>query len=243
MKVEFFTESDEFVMEDIIVPMKQIKNPWASSAAKHGKESGNKHQTHICDGIRLLNTSGWAVCAWSDIRLTDFNKEEGSMRVHFPSNDAQKTFDKKHGEPAFGFFEPYQFTQFAKTLAGTFPVIFKVPCPFHAKVPKGWGLMYTPLLYHNQNQFYSATGILDPRFISQLNAILFLHPDKNDMFIKKGTPLFQITPVPLETPSHEIRMATKQESKWIAMGHHLTYTRFQKVKKQFTDMFGRIFNE
>lgn len=243
MKIEFFTESDEFVMEDIVVPIKQIKNPWASLSAKHGKSNQSNRQTHICDGIRLLNTNGWAVCAWSDILLTDFNKEEGSMQVRFPSGDAQKTFDKKHNEPAFGFFEPCQFTQFAKTLSGTFPVIFKVPCPFHAKVPKGWGLMYTPLLYHNQNQFYSATGILDPRFISQLNAILFLHSDERDIFIRKGTPLFQITPVPLKTPTYEVRKATKQEAKWIAMSHHLTETQFQKVKIQFTNMFNKIFNQ
>ena len=243
MKVEFFTECDEFVMDDIIVPMKQIKNPWASAASSQGKKSSNKRQTHICDGIQSLNTNGWAVCAWSDIKLTNLNAVDGSFQVDFPSPDAQKTFDKIHGEPAFGFFEPCQFTQFAKTLAGTFPVIIKVPCPFHVKLPKGWGLMYTPLLYHNLNQFYSATGILDPRFISQLNAILFLHGNGDDIFIKKGMPLFQITPVPLKTPNYDIRKATKKEEKWIAITHHLNETQFQKVKKQFTDTFKRIFNE
>jgi hypothetical protein len=241
VKYEFYTINKETLYDNMIEPMSSLRLPWRDnivSAVKNDKDRPIKSRSDICSGISLVVNHGWVVKSWTDM-VVRLNHDTGEFHVQFPNPNPDRILNA----PPIGTFPPFLFTKHAKTLDGTFPTLLKINSPWRFKCPKGWGILYSPLQYHNQENFYSATGMLDPRHINELHPILFIHSKKDEFMIKQGQPLFQLIPVPLRNFDYLLRDATPKEHEWESMVAHILQTRYTAAKKSFSDMYSRFFGD
>lgn len=237
---EFYTLKEQTLIDSPVMPIKEVLVPWKREAVDvQKKQEGRKSRTDICSGIIKQNQLGWIVSCWADMKVS-LNREDNSIFVTVPSKE-KDPFELLDGPP-INVFPPLSFSGFARTLKGTYPSLLKINTPWRFRCPDGWGLMYCPLLYHNQVEFYSATGVLDPTFINELNALLFLHTDKEELTIRQGTPLFQIVPVPLNQPKSIVREASEKEKKWHKMVEYMVLTRFKLSKKKVKENYDKFFS-
>jgi hypothetical protein len=56
-------------------------------------------------------------------------------------------------------------------------------------------MLVLPVQYNNEDRFYAATGILDPRFSNTVNIQLFWKRLNSRELVRAGTPLCQFIPV------------------------------------------------
>lgn len=236
---EFYTLKEQTLVDSPVMEAKDVPVPWKKEAVEVQKQNPQRRsRTDICSGIMQQNQFGWIVSSWADMKVS-LNHGDNSVFVTVPSKDRDP--EELLGGPPINVFPPDTFSAFAKTIKGTYPSLLKINTPWRFRCPEGWGLMYCPLLYHNQNEFYSATGILDPTFINELNALLFIHTEKEEIIIRQGTPLFQVVPVPLDQPKSIVREVTEKEQKWHEMMEYMFLTRFRLTKKKVKENYKRFF--
>jgi len=240
IKYEFFPRNKEVLYDSLVTPISETIIPWRKGAVHSDKESKNldriNGRTDICSGISLQNKIGWLVRSWTDMEI-QLDHNTGLINVHFPSKEMENM-----GFNPVGFFPSHLFTNFVKVPDGTFPTLLKINTPWRFKCPKGWGIMHSPLHYHNQTDYYSSTGILDPRHINELNPVMFINTKKDKFLIRHGDPLFQITPICLTQPDYVCRPMSEKESGWEYMVNHVFRTRFRPAKKAFTDLNSLYFS-
>lgn len=241
MKYEFFSFNEAMLHDLPVTPISEYRPPWSREAVLSEKVSKTRPdrrngRTDICSGISTQNKIGWIVRSWTDMKIT-LDWSEAKIYVDFPAANPEED----NGFVPVQFFPPYLFTDFVKTPEGTFPTLLKINTPWRFKCPEGWGLMHSPLHFHNQTDYYSSTGILDPKHVNELNPVMFINTKKDSFIIKHGDPLFQITPIPLTQINSECRMATEAERKWGNMNYHIFRTRFRPAKKTFHKMYDYYF--
>lgn len=171
-----------------IIPSSQIKRKFASMTVSEGTPSPKS-----CPGIRKIVSVGWVVTAPADFIIK-------------PTPDGYR----------FDWLEPWQFGTGAPTLRGTSYIsdhgpdqtevllddsnnmlksIVKVQTPWRVETSDDIVLLQIPVTYANEHRFYSATGILDPKYAYNVNVQLFWRETKEEILVRAGTPLCQLIPI------------------------------------------------
>lgn len=226
MKIEFYSIVDGIEMMYPPVPANSINMSWAKGAretyARTQKEGGAGASTgaHLCSGIRDFLENAYVLTAWHDFNIHTY----GDLRS-FEAETALTNASIMNGRKGIEFFPPEQFGDHAVLPPQTAKFIIKVPTPWRFKMPKGWGLMYAPLHYGDEDRFSSVVGVVNPSILNEINAVLFWHVLEGKTFIKAGTPLCYLIPVKLdEKLDVTVRAATEKEKKFDIVRRDCAYT-------------------
>jgi len=91
--------------------------------------------------------------------------------------------------------------------------IFKTECPWNIITPPGYSVYQLPLFYHYTNEFTVFPGVIDTDTHHVINQQVLFTADKDEIFIKRGTPLVQYVPFKREPLKTEIRYQTEEDKK------------------------------
>lgn len=90
-------------------------------------------------------------------------------------------------------------------------MVFKAVSPWRSITPKGYSILQLPLFYHFNDDFTVMPGIIDTDIHSQLNQQVLYMSDKEEIFIKRGTPFVQYIPFKRENYSYKIGYRTEKQ--------------------------------
>lgn len=216
MKIEFYSVVDGIELMYPPVKATDIPMPWVKGVrelyATMQKDIGAWSVTgaHMCSGIREFLDNAYVLTSWHDVIIKTYG-DGHSFEAETTVTNASLVNDRKGVE----FFPPKQFGDYATLPPQTLKSIIKIPTPWRFNMPKGWGLLYAPLHYGDENRFTSVVGVVDPKVLNELNAVFFWHVLEGSTFIKAGTPMCYLIPVKLdETMEVTIRGATEKEKRF-----------------------------
>ena len=217
MKIEFYTVVEGIELTHPPIPISEVKMSWIKRSQDFLRTQikDDPVQTitaaHLCSGIRNLISTGYAITAWHDIEITTYG--DGSQFTWYvPGTNIQSMGLK---EDPISSFPPKIYGDHAVLPPQTLKTIIKIPTPWRVRMPKGWGLMFVPAHYSDENRFTSLVGVLDTEISTSLNAVLYWHCLNEKIVIKAGTPLFYVVPIKLDDELDvTVRVATEKERKW-----------------------------
>ena len=177
-----------------IIPASSYKPKWLATArSEYSKKLAGQYPTksgmvgvHRCPAITDLLNSGWIVRAWQD-----FTIETNGDGENFNWN----TTWARDTRP-IGAMPGSIFTDYLPKRIDTLSTVIKFNSPWLVTVPKGWSLLYMPMLYSDDGRFTSCPGILDTEIDKMLNIQLFWHKLNSIEVIKAGTPLAHLVLMP-----------------------------------------------
>ena len=118
-------------------------------------------------------------------------------------------------------------------------VVYKAGNPWKIVTPKGWSVMQLPMFYHFNNDFEVLPGIIDTDVHHEVNPQVLLKGNKDIVYIKSGTPFFQLIPFKRESFVSEIineinlpkKLAEKMKERNIRV--HTSFTKAYKKNKKY----------
>ena len=181
-----------------IIPASSYKPKWLATArSKYSEKLAGQQlidrryaSVHRCPGIIDLMNSGWIVRAWQDFTI-ETNGDGGSFKWN-------ASIDSKDyiGNDDIGHMLGHALTDYLPKRIDTLSTVIKFNSPWLVTVPKGWSLLYMPMLYSDDGRFTSCPGILDTEIDKMLNIQLFWHKLNSIEVIKAGTPLAHLVLMP-----------------------------------------------
>lgn len=250
MKIDFYTLAEGLELAYPIYPAKNLKMDWIKQAQKTFQDSRKdlgqvRHSSsHMCSGIRQLVQNAFVLTTWHDINIIT-NGDGHTFKWFTPSTNNETVFypHKKENIKAVEYFAPSTYGDFAPLPKDTLKTIIKIPTPWRVHMPTGWGLMYLPLHYYDEQRFTSSVGVLDPSISNELNGILFWHELNSDVLIKAGTPLCYLVPVKLnENLNHVVRVANQKDFLWEKIRKTIFYSVWvngaKKIKETHIKFWG-----
>lgn len=226
-----------------ILTTDSIPVPWLGQSRQHlqkqQKELGTPgtNAAHLCSGIGQYLKQGWIVTSWCDFMITT-NGDQQTFEWRLPPRIAAK-----YPAPIIEHFDHTLWGDYANLPQGTLKTLIKYTTPWCFSAPPGWGLLVTPLHYHNESRFTNTVGIIDPTRGNQLNAILLWHLTNQQTLIRAGTPLFHMAPCPLTRPEHHIREATQHEQDYSLLRDFLFSNTFAANTEKNTELYNYYFNQ
>lgn len=216
MKIEFYSLIEGIDLMYPPVPYSKIKMNWVAGAKEaylrtlDQKVGDNVGGSHLCSGIRELLDIAYVIPAWHDLII----KTNGDLEFfEWKTPKTNATLLKEY--EAIEYFGKEMFGDHTNLPPQTLKTILKFPTPWRVKLPKGYGLLYMPLHYADENRFTSLTGVLEPEVNNALNAVLFWHEVNDEILVKAGTPLFAVVPVKIDEKMEVIiREANEKELKY-----------------------------
>lgn len=225
MKIEFYSVIDGIDLMYPPLPASEIEMAWVKGSKnfyvnKQKERIGSATGAHLCSGIRGLMDNAYILTTWHDL-LIETNGDGQSFKWEAPKTNGGLM--EEH--TAVECFPPEQFGDYAVLPPQTLKTILKIPTPWRVNLPKGWGLMYLPLHYHDESRFTSLIGVLDPSITNALNAVLFWHELNNTTFIKAGTPICYMVPFKLdEKIEFIVREPTEKELRFDKLRATVAFT-------------------
>jgi hypothetical protein len=162
-----------------------------------------------CPGIRSLMQRGFVVKSWHDFTITT-NGDQESMQWNTPD----RMLEQIVGAPPIVLHEKGNLADFYGDAwpATRHKTIVKCHMPWRFTLPKGYVFLMLPVPYADDPRFESASGVLDPEFSNELNIQLYWNVLEGTEFIRKGTPLCYLVPIPRkDTMGIEYRKPTPEE--------------------------------
>lgn len=216
MQVDFYTNVEGMDTTYPIIKASEVEMPWMGESRKRfatarkdftkGKQTG----AHMCSGIVHLMQTGWVLTTWHDFVIKTYAGSD-NFDWAVPSGAVNNAVNSN----AVGSFAPNQFGDFAKLPPQTLKTVVKLHTPWRFHMPKGWGLMMSPLQYVNETRFSSSVGIIDPTINNELNPILYWHVLDGETLVKAGTPLCHLIPIKLDQEfDFVVRDRTEKEATW-----------------------------
>jgi len=181
----------------------------------------NKGSVKGCPGIMDFFKLGFVVPLWCDVYMEITND---TAKIN--TSDSRYIFS---GHPNIQMKN--YLPSFAKEST---KIIIKANCPWHVKTPKGISLLQLPMLYHYNEHFTTAPGIVDSDRYYTLNQQLMMHKVEN-VTLKKGTPLCMYIPIRRESFKHVVREATEFDMKMHEENitrNHATFTGGYKQRQR-----------
>ena len=182
-----------------IIPARDYKPKWLANARSDfskklagGYPSSPTNSIHKCPGIMDLLSSGWIVRAWQDFTI-ETNGDGNNFQ--WKSTVNAKDF---RPVPDIGFLPGHLILDYMPKRIDTLNTIIKFQAPWLATVPKGWSLVFMPMLYSDDGRFTNCPGILDTAMDKQLNIQIFWHALNSTEVIRAGTPLAHLVLIPTE---------------------------------------------
>lgn len=182
-----------------IIPAKDYKPKWLADArADFSKRIGGEYpkqpvnSPHKCPGIVDLLNTGWIVRAWQDMTIeTNGDGENFQWRSTVGGLDFRPIGD-------IGYLPGAMLLDYLPQRVDTLRTIIKFQAPWLVTVPKGYSLLFVPMLYSDDGRFTNAPGILDTAMDRQLNIQVFWHALNSTEVIRAGTPLAHLVLIPNE---------------------------------------------
>lgn len=206
-----------------IVPAKEIKPRWLdlaradfSAELSKGYPPNRLVSIHKCPGIISMLGTGWVLRSWQDFTITT-NGDGTSFKWSAPVN-----LVKYRQSPDIDDMVAKRMPLRENTLK----TIVKFNSPWFVDMPKGWNLMFMPMMYSDETRFTSAPGILDTEVDAGLHVQLYWHCLNSVEVIRAGTPLVHLIPVRKDSPmGYEIAEYTKEtEDRQFKQGYKLFST-------------------
>lgn len=215
-EIKFYALSPLVAIDCPIIASGEFKRGWVAMQAKNfdymqamGPEakSNRIRSSHRCPGLVDIFSRGYIVCAHRDIFIHTRGDIENPEYATFPKTVSNERFirgqvgavgnlgqmgadpDPFMGPPLLGLKRPYP--------ERTPNAIFKLEIPWLVKAPPDISLLYMGVPLSNNYNFTVVSGIQDTDLSGAITVLLWWHHhDRGDIYIKKGTPLVQILPVP-----------------------------------------------
>jgi hypothetical protein len=174
-----------------------------------------------CPSFPDYFSKGIIIPMWTDTLLKyDKNTNQFSWRTSHPAF----TWDV-HDHSQFLSHVPFKFFN----QNGKF--VFKANCPWNIITPPGYSVYQLPLFYHYTNEFMVFPGVVDTDTHHVVNQQLLLTAEKDEIFIKRGTPLVQYVPFKREDLNTEVRYQTEEDKKNFSNFNLSFFTKFAGSKQ------------
>ena len=139
-----------------------------------------------CPAFPDLFSSGYILPMWAD---TTFYFDKETNEYEWKCGSANSPFK-------INVFDSFQFTdhanyQYKDKVAS---VVFQFINPWYLKLPKGYSVFQIPLFYHQKEKYEILPGTYDPYNANTDKLEVAYFGDKEEIFIKRGTPLVQYIP-------------------------------------------------
>lgn len=184
-----------------------IPKPTKSFIPEWFKDTPNNlNSVKMCPSFPDYFSQGYVISAWADVIL---KYDKKSMRWDIKSSDLFHKWDIHTNN---------QFLDFAPATT-PFPVkkdvsiIFKASSPWAVFTPKGYSIMQLPMLYNYDNEFSVVPGIIDTDIIHDLSIQMMFPADRDELYIKRGTPLATYIPFKRTKYTHVIRYENENDRK------------------------------
>lgn len=184
-----------------------------SSVSLDGQVVGN---IKTCPALPDYFSQGYIIPMWTDSILRYDSKHN---RYEWRVSDSSFSWDIHGGEQLLNHV-PFTYLQ-KKAL-----FVFKAVCPWRVITPKGYSVYQLPLTYHFNNEFSVFPGVIDTDVHHEINQQVMILKDKEEIFIKRGTPLAQYIPYKREKQKIEIRDANDNDKKIFTNYSRLFSTKF-----------------
>jgi hypothetical protein len=150
-----------------------------------------------CPGIKGFINSGYLITCPVDFTL-ETNGDGQNFRSEILSLTIHGTyFNGKEMSPIKIY--PHvreQFHDYTPVPRNSLKNIIKLVTGWHVIPDKRFIYLITSPYYSDEDRFTSVTGILDPFYDTEINALLYWHVLNGKETIKAGTPLVQVIPIP-----------------------------------------------
>jgi len=231
-RVRFYNTVPGFATANPVVLAQDIKREWVKNNSKdmQGYHSLLQNVTKCpvtmlrqklggtfivkCPGIRKFMNTGYVVPLPFEM-IVETNGDGESVKVIHPDvgasvwNETAAQLVDKHDRKMFHDYIPVPRSSIKSLL--------KVNTCWNIVPDDDYVYLVTSVEYNNEDRFTVAPGILDPYINSNINVTLYWHVLNGREFVKAGTPLVQLIPIPrkMVTPELEVYEAGESE-RWIA---------------------------
>ena len=160
-----------------------------------------------CPSFSEIFKYGFCLLAPCDIYI---NIDKEKKKWHWETSDGSVTLDE-HADWQFKNYFPDE----------NIITVLKINYPWYGITPKGYACLQIPMLYNYNPDWYVPFGIIETDIYHELNPQLIITTDKNEILIKKGTPLSYLYPIKKET-------------------FKAKYVKFDKIKNKYYDLYFKV---
>jgi len=159
-----------------------------------------------CPSFPDYFSMGYVLPMWTDLKLSFSKKDEWSSLT--PSENFK--IDAHLNSQFIDYVKP-------NFLGVEGEAVFKFICPWRIITPKGWSVLQLPLFYNFNKEFSALPGVIDTDIHHEINQQVLYHGSKEEIDIKRGTPLVLYVPFKREDVylDADIRFANEKDMKKI----------------------------
>lgn len=154
-----------------------------------------------CPSFVEILREGYVIPSPCDIYLS-YNKEIDNWKWQTPSG---------YDWVDITIHPPQQFQNYYNN--SNVKYVFKINSLWHVYTPKGYSVRQIPMLYHNNKDFQVAYGVIKSDVFHQINPQILFTSDKDEIIIKKETPLCYIVPFKRENYNYKVVPFDKMKDK------------------------------
>lgn len=185
---------------------KFIPEWWKETPLVYGEKSINKQDAgnvKACPSFPDYFSNGLVVPMWVD-SIISYDEENATWRWVTAHNSFSWS---SHGNEQFLDYVPFEH------MGSKVKFVFKALCPWKLITPPGYSILQLPMFYHYTQEFTVFPGVVDTDRSHFINAQVGFTSDKKEIFIERGTPLFQVIPFKREKYNIEVRSQTEEDKK------------------------------
>jgi len=147
--------------------------------------------TSTCPGLRKIINCGFIIPAPADFEIIT-NGDQSTFEWRTPTEFTKGVANST------GYINSHAKEQTGPLLSNfndTLTTVIKIETPWRVETSDDIVMLVLPVQYNNEDRFYAATGILDPRFSNTVNIQLFWKRLNGRELVRAGTPLCQFIPI------------------------------------------------
>ena len=217
-KVEFYpiipqlidTHPPDNGKKDIIDIFKKIRPTKVNPDLDYSTKASIKN----CPAVVEYYKYGYVIRLWQDIVVkTSPDGQEYTWKSATNTN----VFLSKHLEQNTNFNK--EVLHFPKDMyspwfprENTLKYLLQIPTRWCIKLPEGYGALFLPVWYDNEDRFTVIPGLLTSGTVEEINVILQWNKLGTEEVLKAGTPLVKIIPFKLEKDNAIIRQMTEKDA-------------------------------
>jgi hypothetical protein len=213
--IEFIAAHESILKDTPIIPAsKYLPTAMKDVPTSTAEETTIKN----CPGILNYASSGYLICAHTDIILTARNDEIGNGPVEFHFEDPDNLGF------AFDMFSPEHKADFS-FWAGMFERYFSRPemfpqtyawnSPWAVKTPKDVGVYFLPVYYGQNSLLEVVPGFLDSYYVPKINPMFRIKRFYGTVVIPRGEPLLRVVPIRKETLDVTFGVASDKDREYV----------------------------
>lgn len=214
-KVELFTSEEYLLGIEECVPKSPSKYlpDWWSLIPRGSQVPLDENQmanVKNCPSFADFFSQGFVIPMWTDSVL----KVRKTGYEWYTSDDNFK-------------WELHQQEQFISHIpAKNYRAVFKAMSPWYIKTEKNVSVLQLPMFYHFNNDFQVLPGIVNTDYEHEINQQVVFTSSKEEIFIKRGTPLAMYIPFERSITSIDPKYPSEKEQKQLLLAHKKIMTKF-----------------